>query len=137
MRSYNRRVFGRLDATSPLLKLYGTLVAIEIALKDAGLQCGKKGHDFHAAVSGVPFQPSTISVSQNVVQALTALQIDNGLAKGDNYPGIRYLKHVSDGIAPASSNADVQAALDEANKLVRELDREWTQAGQPHGPVVP
>lgn len=122
---YSRRAFGLLDTASPLLELYGTLVAVELALKDfAGSMSGN--HDVAALAGAIP-DPNVGAAATVLNSALGALICTgrNGLAvqvPPDNYPYVRYLRHASD--CPGStSDALLESARDAARTLRRELDR--------------
>ena len=126
MHSTNQRAFRDGDINEPFYRLYTLLVAIEIALKDR-LPHFAHGHELAALVPQViPLVPSGLQSQLTALDtSLRALICTfHGARVQVNpavYPGIRYLRHVKDGFAGDSSDADIAQALSDCRQLVEEL----------------
>ncbi len=135
---FNRRAFGNLDTTSPLLQLYCTLVSIELALKDDSTSSSKIGHKVIEYAKAYNDRNLDLAADalENTLKQLICTNL-SGLRANVNtqkYPDVRYLHHDSD-FPGDTSQAELEAALDAARTLKRELDRYWK--GQSKPGVVP
>lgn len=144
-RTYNRRAFGNL--TSPLMELYGKLVAVELALKDVHayrpglpktdplkLAFDPSGHNILGAIQSLNY-PSPVLTGLTALEAqLRTLKADGGSLDPRKYPHLRYLDHQSDH-PDGSTDTDLHEALRLLRALIQHLDAHWQTLTQP--PVVP
>ncbi len=138
-RRTNRRAFGSVDATSPLLQLYCKLVAVELSLKDVhgrGAFPRRQGHDFIYAIQGCAFPASVHTALTPLIGALTALKKEGVPLDEKNYPEMRYLDHASD-YAGGTTDAELREALRLTNDLIKELNTHWRGLPTPLEAVVP
>ncbi len=141
-RATNRRAFGTVDASSPLLQLYCRFVALELALKDLGVpkaQFQQGGHNVFRAIDSLSTIPNPVKTSLATIQTqLSRLFCDDGRrVTPEKYPDLRYLRHTSDFTTDASTDADLNEALRLINALIADLDAHWANQSPPQDTVVP
>lgn len=139
-RRTNRRAFGKVDPTSPLLQLYCKLVAVELALKDVHGRgaCSPGGHNFIGAIQNPSHAyPTVVQVALTpLITALQGLRKEGAALVPSKYPEMRYLDHATD---QAGGTTDVQLrdALRLTNDLIKELNTHWHGLPTPLEAVVP
>lgn len=132
-RTFNRRAFGNLDTTSPLLQLYCTLIAVELALKD-DTGAVKIGHKVIEQAKSYKIRDIDLAADglENTLKQLICTDL-NGLRANvvtTKYPEVRYIRHESD-FPGDTTQASLEAARDAARVLRRELDRYWKSQNKP------
>lgn len=127
--STNRAAFHQCDRSEPLLQLYTTLIAVELALKDHST-AWTSGHDLQVLIT--PLLGATASTLQSVLTTLeqslrqlrcTTKNGTGGTVKPAQYPDLRYLRFAKDGFPDGSPDTLVVQALHDAQQLVAELAR--------------
>lgn len=126
--AYNQRIFAGPDLTSPVLTMYLSLVAIELALKNRTAANWANGHDFVLMVAGL----GNAALNGLAAQAKTALEAlwcekkSGGSEKvsARSYPVIRYIRHHTDHGTAASMEAEIEAARAAVAALRAELGRQ-------------
>jgi hypothetical protein len=126
----NRRIFAEFDSEHPVIRLYGTLVALELSLKDSDATNFNLKHDVcQMAVSSFPANSSIAAAATTLHGDLSALSCSGlkgsaSIVRSDKYPDLRYIRFDSDFDLPASSDADIARALSSLGTLVDELRKE-------------
>lgn len=125
--AYNQRVFAVPEFASPLLAVYLSLVAIELALKNRQISAWSQGHDIALMIADFG-DASLTALSAQARARLESLWCERKGGGAErvsarNYPGIRYLRHHTDHAVHASVDADVEAALAAVDALRSELTR--------------
>jgi hypothetical protein len=125
----NLRVFARADGTHSIMRLYTTLVALELALKNIDRGNYSLLHDVCAMATSFASNSSVTAAATTLHGDLQALSCSDrrGLAariRSDKYPDIRYVRTDSDFDPPATAEADLARAVASAETLVAELRKE-------------
>ncbi|MDB9449788.1 hypothetical protein [Dolichospermum circinale] len=111
--AYNRAAFTTgADSSNCLLSLYCSLVALELAIKDHYNPPWKSRHRIITWVGDL----GEASLAQQLKSQLAALQCtdvngDHSPVDGDNYPGIRYIRHEGD-FPGTSTDTQIRDALE-------------------------
>ncbi len=112
--SYNRAAFqGLAPGSNILLRLYCTLVALELSIKDHFAGAGwRNGHRIVDWVTELGEAALAVQLS-NRLGALMCTASDGNAAPvgGNSYPDLRYLRHTTD-FAGTSTDAQIQQALE-------------------------
>jgi len=119
--THNRTAFRTVasnDQLPPLLRAYCGLVLVELALKER-LAVPNLGHDLPAMLQrlGQQNRPQAAalikyrSALSDKLAALHTTRIDNsrGRVRSQAYPDLRYIRHVDDWNADASSDDEIKA----------------------------
>lgn len=121
--TYNRRAFSTFDKTSPLVRLYAGLVALELRLKDEA-PTWRPGHDVEGLARSGRYSPTIETHASNLMREVAALACTDRQGGpsvvASQYPNLRYLRHVSD-FGTGSSEADLERALEIFDDLLDEL----------------
>jgi hypothetical protein len=111
--AYNRAAFTTgADSSNCLLSLYCSLVALELAIKDHLNPPWKKGHTIITWVNDL----GETSLAQQLRSQLGVLRCTDITGNavpvdGDNYPGIRYIRHEGD-FPGTSTDTQIRDALE-------------------------
>jgi hypothetical protein len=125
----NRRIFAQVDGAHPLMRLYGTLVALELSLKDVDATNFALKHDVCAMAGRFSTNSSVAAAATTLHGDLTALMCSDtrgipSSVRSNQYPDLRYVRTDSDFDSSASSEADIARALLSLETLVAELRKE-------------
>jgi hypothetical protein len=132
--SYARQSFNSVgtDAGLPaIVRLYSSLVTLELMLKDAiAVDAGHwvSGHDVHTLM--VTFDAGLAVLATNLRTGIGTLYCTdkNGnpsLVSGQAYPHLRYLRHSTDGFgAPHSDDATIEAVHQLALQCIQQLQQQ-------------
>lgn len=132
MHRHNRKAFSNVDANHRLVRLYMRLVALELTLKDRDHANYTKSHDIFLMIGdlkNIPNPGVLTPLSTALATSLNALHCtmkdgSPGHVTSKIYPGMRYLRHVSDFSGTTTDND-----LDTANSSLDELLKELKQQG--------
>lgn len=137
--SYNRTAFRSATTSTlpPLVRAYAMLVTLELSLKEAlpkrGLNC-PRNHDvpemlrrLSTTLSGAQ-KANLKSLSVALRSTISYLWCDDvsgnpSRVAASAYPNIRYLRHVQDWPASASSEADVTALVTLSSQIAHAIGR--------------
>lgn len=127
MHRLNRAAFLNVDGTSPFLRLYARLVALELALKDLDSKNRKHKHD----VVSMVLNRNDATLTALAIALQTALGILRCTDKDGNstavrsalYPDLRYLRHDRD-FPGETSDASISSAVQALDDLLTELSRQ-------------
>lgn len=132
MHKFNRAVFFNVDGSSPLLRLYARLVALELTLKDEDPSNYARRHNVVQMVKDLSSKlgagaAAMANLADGLDRALAALHCTakNGTAAQVSsavYPGVRYLRHERD-FPGATTDTDLADAVQALEALLLELDR--------------
>src|SRR5205823_1628344 len=112
--TYNRAAFHSLPPGSNiLLRLYCSLVALELSIKDHFAGAGwRSGHRIIDWVNELGEAALAVQLSDRLGDLQCTARDGNAApVEGNSYPDVRYLQHVSD-FAGTSTDAQIQQAID-------------------------
>lgn len=126
MHKFNRAAFFGLNASSPLVKLYLRLVALEMALKDTDPSNYSLGHDVIQMVQNRN-DPALSALATALHAALAGLHCTDrrgrpATVSPAKYPDLRYLRHDSD-FPGTTTDGALATALQALEDLITELAR--------------
>ncbi len=130
-----RKAFFNMDSTNFAFQLYTRLFAVELTLKDHASWKTRYSHNLDDMITDAVAKTAPGNAA-NFAGLIAALRSEIGrcwcsdrggaptLVRLEAYPELRYLRHAQDfPNPPASSDADIQRALTQADAIIKELNK--------------
>lgn len=128
----NILAFLQIETYHPLLESYHILIAIELALKDLGMQSGNTGHDIPSMLAQTAQQYPALAARLHAHQARLQTDLTQIICnhknrhpvavQQNNYPNVRYTRFAGDwnGVGETSAQSLTNLAQT-CNSLLMEL----------------
>jgi hypothetical protein len=128
----NRRSFSTMDATDVAFQCYCTLVALELALKDADASLYPHGHDLVTMVTTRFFSDANIGAAATAMAAAMRNLFCTSRSRRTrmpevtqvsptSYPDLRYVRRQTDFSSNATTETDLEVFKSKVDALLKSL----------------